>query len=218
MNRNVVACICLQVFVCLAVRAEETNDIVYVALEDERPTVRTNELISVRFTNTPLAKVVQYFAERQRLNVICVMDGLTNRVTANLNKVNDKPALESILEACGFWLTEKIPGSGIHSVSKIRKEREPVYLPFEVVVEAKPNIYYEIYVHTLHQSRAQLVTSGKTGREGIATHQLSALDDFSVYLTVEAAGHKKWEQRVILLRGGNPEQTFRAILEREKKK
>ena len=201
---------------CSAIRAEETNDMVHVPLEDYAPEVRTNELISVQFTNTPLARVVQYFAEQQRLNVVCVMDSLTNRVTANLDKVYDKPALEAILETCGLLLLETVPGSGIYTVKPIRTS-EPVWTPFTVTVHAPRDTYYEIHIRTHGASRPQLVSSGAADEQAPRSHQLSAAGSFIV-IQVTAEGYKTWERSVRLLHGGDSPQSFTAVLEPDPKK
>ncbi len=76
----------------------------------------TQERISISLDDVPLQDVVRMFTRISGANIIATATNLGGRVTVNLQDVEWKPALGSILDMYNMQISEKIPGSGIYSV------------------------------------------------------------------------------------------------------
>ncbi|MEI7880641.1 MAG: hypothetical protein WCI95_07170, partial [bacterium] len=73
-------------------------------------------LISVALDDVPLQDVVRLFTRISGANIISSSTNLSGKVTVNLQDVEWKPALDSILDMYSLMVSEKVPGSGIYSV------------------------------------------------------------------------------------------------------
>ncbi len=73
-------------------------------------------LISVSLDDVPLQDVVRLFTRISGANIIATSTNLQGKVTVNLQDVEWKPALGSILDMYSMMIAEKIPGSGIYSI------------------------------------------------------------------------------------------------------
>ena len=74
-----------------------------------------------------MADVILMFTSISGANIIATPSNLQGRVTVNLNDVEWKPALESILDMHSLMLAEKTPGSGVYSiVTKKPGQLEPL--------------------------------------------------------------------------------------------
>lgn len=73
-------------------------------------------LISVSLDDVPLQDVVRLFTRISGANIIASSTNLQGKVTVNLQDVEWKPALGSILDMYSMMIAEKIPGSGIYSI------------------------------------------------------------------------------------------------------
>ncbi len=73
-------------------------------------------LISVSLDDVPLQDVVRLFTRISGANIIATSSNLQGKVTVNLQDVEWKPALGSILDMYSMMIAEKIPGSGIYSI------------------------------------------------------------------------------------------------------
>lgn len=73
-------------------------------------------LISIALDDVPLQDVVRLFTRISGANIISSSTNLQGKVTVNLQDVEWKPALDSILDMYNLMVAEKVPGSGIYSV------------------------------------------------------------------------------------------------------
>jgi len=73
-------------------------------------------LISIALDDVPLQDVVRMFTRISGANIISSSTNLQGKVTVNLQDVEWKPALDSILDMYSLMVSEKVPGSGIYSV------------------------------------------------------------------------------------------------------
>ena len=73
-------------------------------------------LISLVVDDVSLQDVVRMFTRISGANIIATSTNLQGRVTVNLQDVEWKPALISILDMHNLTITEKTPGSGIYSI------------------------------------------------------------------------------------------------------
>jgi len=73
-------------------------------------------LISIALDDVPLQDVVRLFTRISGANIISSSTNLQGKVTVNLQDVEWKPALDSILDMYSLMVSEKVPGSGIYSV------------------------------------------------------------------------------------------------------
>lgn len=73
-------------------------------------------LISIALDDVPLQDVVRLFTRISGANIISSSTNLQGKVTVNLQDVEWKPALDSILDMYNLAVTEKVPGSKIYSV------------------------------------------------------------------------------------------------------
>jgi len=76
----------------------------------------SGDKISITLTDVEMADVVLMFTKISGANIIATPSNLTGRVTVNLNDVEWKPALESILETHSLALVEKVPNSGVYTI------------------------------------------------------------------------------------------------------
>jgi len=77
---------------------------------------QTQNLISVALDDVPLQSVISLFQKVSGANIIASSSNLQGRVTVNLDNVEWKPALDSILDIYGLRAVEKVPGSAIYSI------------------------------------------------------------------------------------------------------
>ena len=82
-----------------------------------KPVEAEKELISVAVDDVSLQEVVKMFTRVSGANIIATPTNLQGRVTVNLQDVEWKPALSSILDMYNLSINEKSPGSGIYSVT-----------------------------------------------------------------------------------------------------
>ncbi|MEI6150565.1 MAG: hypothetical protein WCS01_15805, partial [bacterium] len=68
-------------------------------------------LISISLDDVPLQDVVRLFTRISGANIIATSTNLQGKVTVNLQDVEWKPALGSILDMYSMMIAEKIPGS-----------------------------------------------------------------------------------------------------------
>lgn len=73
-------------------------------------------LISVALDDVPLQDVIRLFTKISGANIIAASTNLQGKVTVNLQDVEWKPALDSILDMYSMMVVEKVPGSGIYSI------------------------------------------------------------------------------------------------------
>jgi type IV pilus assembly protein PilQ len=83
-------------------------------------------LISVALDDVPLQDVVRLFTRISGANIISSSTNLQGKVTVNLQDVEWKPALDSILDMYSLMVSEKVPGSGIYSVMTKVPGAEPL--------------------------------------------------------------------------------------------
>ncbi len=83
------------------------------------------QLISLSLDDVPLAEVVRLFTRISGANIIAATTNLQGQVTANLQDVEWRPALESILERQNLQLTEKPPASGIFVIDTRKSSEDP---------------------------------------------------------------------------------------------
>lgn len=93
---------------------DTTPEIVPVASFDSSS--EKQNLISVALDDVPLQDVVRLFTKISGANIISSSTNLVGKVTVNLQEVEWKPALDSILDMYNLIVMEKVPGSSIFSV------------------------------------------------------------------------------------------------------
>ncbi len=76
-----------------------------------------NNLISITLDDVPLQDVVRMFTRISGANIIASASNLQGTVSVNIQDVDWKTALESILDMHGLALTEKTPGSRVYSIT-----------------------------------------------------------------------------------------------------
>ena len=81
------------------------------------PSSEKQNLISVALDDVPLQDVVRLFTKISGANIIASSTNLQGKVTVNLQDVEWKPALDSILDMYSLMVLEKVPGSSIYSVT-----------------------------------------------------------------------------------------------------
>lgn len=74
-------------------------------------------LISITLDDVEMVDVVRMFTRISGANIITTPSNLQGKVSVNLNDVEWKPALESILDMNNLALVEKTPGSGVYSIT-----------------------------------------------------------------------------------------------------
>lgn len=77
-----------------------------------------SETISITLDDVEMVDVVRMFTRVSGANIIATPSQLVGRVTVNLTDVGWKPAMDSILDMHSLQLTEKIPGSGVYSITR----------------------------------------------------------------------------------------------------
>ena len=80
------------------------------------PGTDKQNLISVALDDVPLVDVVRLFTKISGANIIATSTNLSGKVTVNLQEVEWKPALDSILDMYSLMVVEKVPGSTIYSI------------------------------------------------------------------------------------------------------
>ncbi len=111
---------------------------------DARPSNWGDNLITISLDDVAMVDVVRMFSRISRANIIATPSNLTARVTANLDGVEWKPALSSILAMHELTLLEKPAGSGVYSiVPKLADAPEPLivktlFLDYTTVDEVTP--------------------------------------------------------------------------------
>lgn len=104
-----------------------TNDTPELVPLPSTVSIAKENLISVSLDDVPLQDVVRMFTRISGANIIATSTNLQGKVTVNLQDVEWKPALSSILDMYNLAIFEKIPGSGIFSViSKPAGAAEPL--------------------------------------------------------------------------------------------
>lgn len=93
-----------------------TNDTPELVPLPTTGSIAKENLISVSLDDVPLQDVVRMFTRISGANIIATSTNLQGKVTVNLQDVEWKPALSSILDMYNLTVFEKIPGSGIYSV------------------------------------------------------------------------------------------------------
>jgi type II secretory pathway component GspD/PulD (secretin) len=116
-------------------------------------------LISVSLDDVPLQDVVRLFTRISGANIICTATNLRGKVTVNLQDVEWKPALSSILDMYTMMIGEKIPGSGIYSIQP--KTTEPL-------------LSQAIFLNYASVSNVIAVVAPMVGKEGSVTPFVSA--------------------------------------------
>ncbi len=81
------------------------------------PGSEKQNLISVALDDVPLQDVVRLFTKISGANIIASSTNLQGKVTVNLQDVEWKPALDSILDMYSLMVIEKVPASSIYSVT-----------------------------------------------------------------------------------------------------
>jgi len=105
-----------------------------------------SNLITISLDDVAMEDVVRMFSRISNANIIATPSNLTARVTANLDGVEWKPALTSILSMHNLALTEKPVGSGVYSIMPRAADApeplvvETVFLEYTTVVEVTPVI------------------------------------------------------------------------------
>ncbi len=113
---------------------------------DAKPSDWGDNLITISLDDVAMVDVVRMFSRISRANIIATPSNLTARVTANLDGVEWKPALSSILAMHSLSLLEKPAGSGVYSiVPKQPDAPEPlivktIFLDYTTVHEVTPVI------------------------------------------------------------------------------
>ena len=103
-------------------------------------------LITISLDDVEMVDVVRMFSRISRANIIATPSNLTDRVTANLDGVEWKPALSSILAMHNMSLLEQPAGSGVYSIVTKRPDApEPlvvktIFLEYTTVAGVTPVI------------------------------------------------------------------------------
>ena len=114
-----------------------TNVAEFVALPEQKDKdmtglvqQKTNDTLSIALDEVEMADVIRMFTKLSKANIIANPSNLVGKVTVNLQDVEWKPALTSILDMHGLGLVEKIPASGVFSIVP-----KPAGAPEPLVVE-----------------------------------------------------------------------------------
>jgi len=107
-----------------AVEPAKTNEAEFVSLPDEPEKaipgsvvqLNTNETLSIALDDVDMADVIRMFTRLSKANIIANPSNLTGKVTVNLQDVEWRPALTSILDMHSLQLVEKTPASGVYSI------------------------------------------------------------------------------------------------------
>lgn len=128
--------------------AEEGDTFLAVPGEEDVPPPTLSEtgepLISISLDDVPLEDVVRMFTRLSGANIIATATNLEGSVTVNLEDVEWKPALTSILEMHNLALVERIPGTGVYSIiPKSPNAPEPMivetlFLAYTTTTEVAP--------------------------------------------------------------------------------
>ncbi|MEI6563276.1 MAG: secretin N-terminal domain-containing protein [bacterium] len=113
-------------------------------------------LISVALDDVPLQDVVRLFTRISGANIIASSTNLQGKVTVNLQDVEWKPALDSILDMYNLTVSEKVPGSKIYSV-------------MAKVPGSEPLIAQPIFLNYAQVSNIVAVIQPMVGRDGMVS-------------------------------------------------
>ena len=134
---------------------EEDTDTEFIALPTDTGPINGAEagpsdwgenLITISLDDVAMVDVVRMFSRISRANIIATPSNLTARVTANLDGVEWKPALSSILAMHELSLVEKPAGSGVYSIIPKQPDApeplivETIFLDYTTVEEVTPVI------------------------------------------------------------------------------
>jgi type II secretory pathway component GspD/PulD (secretin) len=97
---------------------------------DEASASSEDELISVRLNKVGLEEAINLFAQLSGANIIVPELTEAAQISVNLENVEWRPALQSILDAYNYELYQKVSGSNVYSV-----RRRPAGAPEPQVVE-----------------------------------------------------------------------------------
>ena len=95
----------------------------------ERDPVNTN-LISITLTDVEMADVILMFTKIAGANIVACPYHVQGRVTVNLNEVEWKAGLETILATHNLELVERVPGSNVYTIQSAAVPRNMVTLLF----------------------------------------------------------------------------------------
>jgi len=105
-----------------------------------------SNLITIALDDVELIDVVRMFSRIANANIIATPSNLTARVTANLDAVEWRPALASILSMHSLALIERPQGSGVYSITPQAADApepmivETLFLDYTTVEEVLPVI------------------------------------------------------------------------------
>jgi type IV pilus assembly protein PilQ len=108
----------------LTVEEADATDIAPPTLDQPFPTNQQPNLISVALDDVPLLEVVRMFTRISGANIIASATNLQGTVTVNIQDVEWKPALNSILSMHNMTLVETTAGSQIYTIAS-RKADQP---------------------------------------------------------------------------------------------
>ena len=115
----------------------KTNEAEFVALPEQKEQdltglvqQKTNDTLSIALDDVEMVDVIRMFTRLSKANIIANPSNLVGRVTVNLQDVEWKPALTSILDMHGLGLVEKTPASGVFSIVP-----KPAGAPEPLIVE-----------------------------------------------------------------------------------
>jgi type II secretory pathway component GspD/PulD (secretin) len=123
------------------------------------PAGSRQNLISISLDDVPLQDVVRLFTRISGANIIATSTNLQGKVTVNLQDVEWKPALGSILDMYSMMIAEKIPGSGIYSIQQKLSE---------------PLIAQSIFLNHTSVSNVITVVTPMLGRDGSVSPFINA--------------------------------------------
>ncbi len=165
-----------------------------IAPEAGQPEGEASNLISISLDDVEMLDVVRMFSRISGANIIATPSNLTARVTANLDGVEWRPALTSILSMHNLALVEKTPGSGVYSiVDRLPDAPEPlvvrtIFLKYTTVSDVVPVIQAMLpengSVSTFPSRSAIVVRSTEANLDEI-DHVVEAIDIQSKQVCIE---------------------------------
>ncbi|MBT3193032.1 MAG: hypothetical protein HN341_10795 [Verrucomicrobia bacterium] len=162
---------------------------------DAGPSDWGENLITISLDDVEMVDVVRMFSRISHANIIATPSNLTSRVTANLDGVEWKPALSSILAMHNQALVEKPAGSGVYSiVTKAPDAPEPLivetlFLEYTTVEEVTPVVERMLPENgsiTAFASRNALVVRTTENNLAEVKQVMNAIDIESKQVCVEA--------------------------------
>ncbi len=152
-------------------------------------------LITISLDNVEMIDVVRMFSRISHANIIATPSNLNARVTANLDGVEWKPALSSILAMHNLALIEKPAGSGVYSIMPKQPNApeplvvETIFLEYTTVGQVSPVIQKMIPAPgsiSTFASRNALVIQTTENNLAEIEQVLKAIDIESKQVCVEA--------------------------------